>query len=97
MSRIELIPEEDFVPPQKETKIASKMLTIYEYTAVIHARAVQLTSTTPLVDPAEYGFDPLKIAEAEIKLRLPRLVICRHLTDGIVEPWKLEEVFFPFE
>jgi DNA-directed RNA polymerase subunit K/omega len=95
-TNVSLIPEEEFTKPPEEEKIASKTLSIYEYVALIQARANQLKTTTPLVNPQEYNYDNVLIAEAEIRARLPRLVLCRHVGD-VVEYWRLADLFLPDE
>ena len=74
----------------------------YEYCALISYRAAQLQnrmeSTKPKVkiDPNNpLDFDPLYIAEKEVKEKLATLMILRHLPDGTYEDFTLQELILP--
>jgi len=73
----------------------------YEYAALVSARAAQLTSRfddatpkVPLVNRSDY--DPMYIAIREIReKKVPSLIIRRHLPDGTIEDFRLEEMVLP--
>lgn len=83
--------------PIRKTK---PYMSIYEYSALISARAAQLTSRfesakplIPITKPEEH--DPMYIATQEVKKKLVRLVVRRHLPDGTTEDFTLQELEFP--
>lgn len=81
----------EYVEGKKKT---TPYMSIYEYSALIYARCVQLSfpNTFPLIPLTELGsYDTLVIATEEVKRRLPNLVIRRTLDDGTTEDWLLSD------
>jgi len=69
-------------------------MTIYEYSSLITARALQLSSgEIPNVPVTTY--DSLTLAKEEIDQKLPTLVVRRHFPDGSSEDWHLKEMILP--
>jgi DNA-directed RNA polymerase subunit K/omega len=89
---------EDYSPP-KERK-TSPYMSIYEYTALLNARTLQISKPmyedapkVPLINPEDY--DPISIATRELKAGLINLVIRRKLPDGTTEDWFPSEMYLP--
>lgn len=97
--KISEIIEEEFVPTAPKPKMTTPYMSVYEYCALINARAVQLGSTpengprVPIERPEDY--DPLLIATREIHAGLVTLIIRRTLPDGTTEDWDPKEMIFP--
>jgi len=90
-----VIPEEEYVP-QERPKKTYRFMTLFEFTALVTARATQLLSThTPQVDPAKYNYRVDDIARAEVLGRNIRLVIRRELPNGETEDFHAWEMEFP--
>lgn len=89
---IEIIEIEDTVPDI--IKKTSERLTRYEYTLLIAARALALSSgATPLIPFRELGiYDPREIAERELIERVIPLVVQRTLPDGTKEFWHVKDM-----
>ena len=89
----EFIITEEYIQPQ--VRKTNSYMSTFEYTALIVARILQLTSPggAPLISMSELGndLDPLSIATREIRMRLPSLVIRRTLNDGSIEDWLLND------
>jgi len=84
----------------KNEKKTTEYMSVYEYTALIRARALQLgmPGVFPAVEidfnkPEE--FDPINIATKEVMLCLTTLIIRRTLTDGTTEDWYPKDMVFP--
>ena len=75
-----------------DERITTKFLTKYEKTRLLGQRALQLSmnSKTTLENIKET--DCLKIAEMELKEKKIPLMIQRHLPNGKIECWKIEEM-----
>lgn len=99
VEEISEIIEEEFVPAAPKPKMTTPYMSVYEYCALINARAVQLGSTpengprVPIERPEDY--DPLLIATREIHAGLVTLIIRRTLPDGTTEDWDPKEMIFP--
>lgn len=85
--------------PFKERK-TSPYMSIYEYTALLNARTLQLskplyedTPKVPLNSSEDY--DPISIATRELKDGVICLVIRRTLSDGNTEDWLPSEMYLP--
>jgi DNA-directed RNA polymerase subunit K/omega len=96
-----IVPQEDYVP-QTATRKTTPYMSVYEYSALIMARVLQLGSpgAMPLIPLKTMDdYDPLIIATKEVNARLPPLVIRRKLADGSIEDWLLtdtkEPLIFP--
>lgn len=98
IEKSEIITEEEFIPSSLKKKTTPYM-SQYEYTALILARALQLTSPygIPLISIKNIDPDPLVIARLEINARLPPLVIRRTLNDNTIEDWCLTDKSNPME
>ena len=93
-----VIEEETFVEkkvPRKTTPYASN----YEYAAIVAAHTLKLTSkkTLPVIDPSNYEYNMMTVAEMEIDHRKENvnLAVRRHLPDGSFEDWHVNELIFP--
>jgi len=82
---------------KKKTK---PYMSVYEYAALVSARAAQLTSRfegsspkVPLTTSQDY--DPMYIAMKEVKEKSVSLVVRRHLPDGTTEDFSLQEMILP--
>lgn len=70
-----------------------KYLTKYERARILGARALQISRNAPImvdIEPDEY--DPLKIAEKELREKKIPFIIRRYLPDGTYEDWKVSEL-----
>lgn len=95
----DVIEEEEYIPVV-ETKKTTPYMSIYEYTALIRARALQLGGGggEPKIllnpdNPEEY--DPINIATKEVDTCLVTLIIRRTLTDGTTEDWHPKDMIYP--
>lgn len=81
-------------------KKTSEYMSVYEYTALVRFRALQLgfpgVYPNIEIDPSKpEDFDPINIATKETRLCLTTLIIRRTLTDGSTEDWDPKEMIFP--
>lgn len=97
MSSITIVPGGSETINKKRTK---PYMSVYEYAALVSARAAQLTSRfegsspkIPLLTSQDY--DPMYIAMREIKEKSVSLVVRRHLPDGTTEDFNLQEMILP--
>jgi DNA-directed RNA polymerase I, II, and III subunit RPABC2 len=83
-------PKAKNVAAEKKT---SPYMSIYEYTALISARASVISNSggTPMIE----GFDPIIIARQEVDKGLVTLMIRRSLPDGTYEDWRPSEMIPP--
>ena len=92
--------EDEYNLGQKEMKsipinerITTKYLTKYEKARVLGARALQISKNAPvMVNLAPGEWDPLKIAEKELREKKIPFIIRRYLPNNSYEDWKLEEL-----
>jgi DNA-directed RNA polymerase I, II, and III subunit RPABC2 len=92
--------EDEYNLGQKEMKsipinerITTKYLTKYEKARVLGARALQISKNAPVMvnlTPGEW--DPLKIAEKELREKKIPFIIRRYLPNNSYEDWKLDEL-----
>lgn len=92
--------EDEYNIGQKEMKsipinerITTKYLTKYEKARVLGARALQISKNAPVMvnlTPGEW--DPLKIAEKELREKKIPFIIRRYLPNNSYEDWKLDEL-----
>lgn len=94
----EIMIEEHYVP--ENNKKTNPYMSIYEYTALIRHRALELGTpgSKPNIElnpenPQEY--DPINIATKEVQMGLTSLIIRRTLTDGTTEDWKPVDMILP--
>lgn len=98
VSESSIIEDEYEVPI--EVKKTSPYMSIYEYTALVRARALQLgpSGDEPKIplnfeNPEEY--DPINIATKEVDMCLVSLIIRRSLPDGTTEDWHPRDMIYP--
>jgi DNA-directed RNA polymerase I, II, and III subunit RPABC2 len=92
--------EDEYNVGQKEMKsipinerITTKYLTKYEKARVLGARALQISKNAPvMVNLAPGEWDPLKIAEKELREKKIPFIIRRYLPNNSYEDWKLDEL-----
>ena len=73
----------------------SRFLTKFERARVIGERAIQISNNSDVyVDVPEGMWDPLKIAEKELKERKIPFVIRRYLPNGEYEDWEVNDLIF---
>ena len=92
--------EDEYNIEQKEMKsipinerITTKYLTKYEKARVLGARALQISKNAPvMVNLAPGEWDPLKIAEKELREKKIPFIIRRYLPNNSYEDWKLDEL-----
>ena len=74
-------------------RITTKYLTKYEKARVLGARALQISKNAPvMVNLAPGEWDPLKIAEKELRDKKIPFIIRRYLPNNSYEDWKLDEL-----
>jgi DNA-directed RNA polymerase subunit K/omega len=91
------ITEEIYVP-KEIIKKTSPYMSVYEYTALISARAAIISNSgdSPKVHiSTEEDYDPINIATKEVQQHLVTLIIRRKFPDGTSEDWKPSSMFFP--
>jgi len=78
-----------------EDRISLPILTKYEMAKIIGLRATQIAINTNiiLVPFSKNKFDPLVIAEEELKKGLLNYRINRSMPDGRIETWELKELY----
>lgn len=89
---IEIIEYEEELP--ENIKKTSNRLTRYEYTLLVAARALALSSgAIPLIPYRELNiYDPREIAERELLERVIPLLVQRTLPDGTKEFWHVKDM-----
>ena len=90
MSSTVISPLKDMV--SKEERITTKFLTKYEKTRLLGTRALQLSMNAKTTLKNIKETDCLKIAEMELKEKKIPLMIQRHLPNGKIEYWKIDEM-----
>ena len=90
-----LIPKsQSKLKPIKE-RITSRFLTKFEKVRVIGERAIQISNNYPVEIEVEEGiWDPLKIAEMELKQKKIPFIIRRFLPNGEFEDWEVNDLIF---
>ena len=76
-----------------EARTTTPFLTKYEKARVIGARALQISKNAPILvslNPGEY--DPILIAEKELRESRIPFIIRRFLPDGSYEDWSVREL-----
>ena len=76
-----------------EARTTTPFLTKYEQARVIGARALQISKNAPILvslNPGEY--DPILIAEKELRESKIPFIIRRFLPDGSYEDWSVREL-----
>ena len=88
-----VVTEEEYIPT-KTIRKTTPYISNYEYASLVLARMLQLSAPNgrPMISKKDITlYDPMVIATREINMRLPPLVIRRHLPDGSVEDWLLTD------
>jgi len=77
----------------KEKRITTEYLTKYEKARVLGARALQISKNAPVMINLEPGeWNPLSIAEKELKEGKIPFIIRRYLPNNTYEDWKVNEL-----
>lgn len=77
----------------KEKRITTEYLTKYEKARVLGARALQISKNAPVMINLEPGeWNPLSIAEKELKDGKIPFIIRRYLPNNTYEDWKVNEL-----
>lgn len=88
--------ESKIIPIQKKniisTRITSNILTKYEKARILGFRALQLAMNAKSTLKNVKETDCLKIATLELYEKKIPLMIQRHLPDGIIENWYIDEM-----
>lgn len=80
----------NYDPTKNSTR---NFMTKYEKTKVVGLRAEQLQrGATPYVEFDKHAFDPIKIAEDELKAHKLPFMLKRTLPNGEVEYWRLDDM-----
>lgn len=79
-------------PIPMEERITTKFLTKYEKTRLLGTRALQLSMNAKTTLENIQETDCLKIAEMELKEKKIPLMIQRHLPNGKIEYWRIDEM-----
>ena len=80
--------------PIKERQ-TSRFLTKFEKAKVLGERAIQISNGAKVMVDVEKGvWDPMIIAEKELREKKINYVIRRYLPDGSFEDWDLNELIF---
>ena len=73
----------------------SRFLTKFEIAKVLVERAIQISNGAKvMVDVEEGVWDPMIIAEKELREKKIEYIIRRYLPDGRYEDWELNELIF---
>ena len=80
--------------PFKERE-TSRFLTKYERAKVLGERAIQISNGAKVMVEIEEGvWDPMIIAEKELREKKIEYIVRRYLPDGTYEDWDLNELIF---
>ena len=80
--------------PIKERE-TSRFLTKYEKAKILGERAIQISNGAKVMVEVEKGvWDPMIIAEKELREKKIEYVVRRYLPDGSYEDWELNELIF---
>jgi DNA-directed RNA polymerase I, II, and III subunit RPABC2 len=77
-------------PPEK--RVTTPYLTKYERARILGTRATQISHNAPVLVDLEGEYDPLTIAEKELRQRAIPMIIRRYLPDNTYEEWQLSEL-----
>ena len=82
------------VMPIKE-RLTSRFLTKYERAKIIGERAIQISNGSEVyIEVPEGIWDPLQIAEIELKQKKIPFTIRRYLPNGDYEDWDINDLIF---
>ena len=80
--------------PIKERE-TSRFLTKYEKARILGERAIQISNGAKVMVEVEKGvWDPMIIAEKELREKKIEYIVRRYLPDGSYEDWDLNELIF---
>ena len=80
--------------PIKERE-TSRFLTKYEKAKILGERAIQISNGAKVMVEVEKGvWDPMIIAEKELREKKIEYIVRRYLPDGRYEDWDLNELIF---
>ena len=80
--------------PIKERE-TSRFLTKYERAKILGERAIQISNGDKIMVEVDEGvWDPLAIAEKELREKKIEYIVRRYLPDGSYEDWDLNELIF---
>ena len=80
--------------PIKERE-TSRFLTKYEKAKILGERAIQISNGAKVMVEVEKGvWDPMIIAEKELREKKIEYIVRRYLPDGSYEDWELNELIF---
>eukprot|EP00672_Neobodo_designis_P019875 CAMPEP_0174852586 /NCGR_PEP_ID=MMETSP1114-20130205/25953_1 /TAXON_ID=312471 /ORGANISM="Neobodo designis, Strain CCAP 1951/1" /LENGTH=155 /DNA_ID=CAMNT_0016087193 /DNA_START=59 /DNA_END=526 /DNA_ORIENTATION=+ len=77
-------------PPER--RVTTPYLTKYERARILGTRATQISHNAPVLVDLEGEYDPLTIAEKELRQRAIPMIIRRYLPDNTYEEWQLSEL-----
>ena len=73
----------------------SRFLTKYERAKILGERAIQISNGEKVMVEVDEGvWDPLAIAEKELREKKIEYIVRRYLPDGSYEDWDLNELIF---
>ena len=73
----------------------SRFLTKYEKAKILGERAIQISNGAKVMVGVEKGvWDPMLIAEKELREKKIEYIVRRYLPDGSYEDWELNELIF---
>ena len=79
-------------PRRENERVTTPYLTKYERARILGTRATQISHNAPVLVELEGEYDPLAIAEKELRARVIPMVIRRYLPDHTFEEWQLSEL-----
>lgn len=88
--------KEDIVTPN-EYRRTSEIMMSFEYARVISERAKEIENGSPIFIQLTNEFDPIEIAEKEIRQKKCPLKIIRYLKPHIKEEWDVNDMIPPFK
>ena len=73
----------------------SRFLTKYERAKILGERAIQISNGAKVMVEVDEGvWDPMVIAEKELREKKIEYIVRRYLPDGTYEDWDLNELIF---
>jgi DNA-directed RNA polymerase I, II, and III subunit RPABC2 len=79
-------------PRPPELRVTTPYLTKYERARILGTRATQISHNAPVLVDLEGEYDPLAIAEKELRQKVIPMTIRRYLPDNTYEEWLLSEL-----
>lgn len=73
-------------------RVTTPYLTKYERARILGTRATQISCNAPVLVELEGEFDPLSIAEKELREKKIPMIVRRYLPDRTYEEWSLGEL-----